>query len=131
MPKLSGRIEEFCHKMLISSSQTAAARESGYSLKSAANKASDLMRRPEVIDRIKELRDKQDRALIKANIADIKERQERLTELVRNDVKTDVSSMDVTRAIAELNKMDGSYAPEKHAVLGDILIKVVYDNKDD
>ena len=33
------------------------------------------------------------------------------------------------QAIAELNKMGGDYAPEKHAVLGDILIEVVYRSK--
>lgn len=33
-------------------------------------------------------------------------------------------------AIAELNKMEGDYAPEKHAVLGDIVIEIVHRDKE-
>lgn len=33
------------------------------------------------------------------------------------------------QAIAELNKMEGDYAPEKHAVLGGIVIEIVHRDK--
>ena len=32
-------------------------------------------------------------------------------------------------AIRELNKMEGDYAPEKHAVLGDIVIEIVHRDR--
>ncbi len=35
------------------------------------------------------------------------------------------------KAVAEHNKMEGDYAPEKHAVLGDIEITIVHKDKDD
>ena len=40
-----------------------------------------------------------------------------------------ITGMVVTRAIAEHNKMEGDYAPEKHAVLGDIEITIVHKDK--
>ncbi len=43
--------------------------------------------------------------------------------------KDTITGMVVTRAIAEHNKMAGDYAPEKHAVLGDIEITIVHKDK--
>jgi len=34
------------------------------------------------------------------------------------------------QGISELNKMEGDYAPEKHAVIGDIVLRVKYDDTD-
>ncbi|KKL58420.1 hypothetical protein LCGC14_2225590 [marine sediment metagenome] len=41
-----------------------------------------------------------------------------------------ITGMVVTRAIAEHNKMAGDYAPEKHAVLGDIEITIKHEDKE-
>lgn len=43
-----------------------------------------------------------------------------------SSVTTTLKLRDPLAAIAELNKMEGDYAPERHAVIGDILIEVVY-----
>lgn len=43
-----------------------------------------------------------------------------------SSITTTMKLRDPIAAIQELNKMRGSYAPKKHAVLGDILVEVVY-----
>lgn len=43
-----------------------------------------------------------------------------------SSITSTIKLRDPIAAVQELNKMRGSYAPERHAVLGDILIEVVY-----
>ncbi len=45
-------------------------------------------------------------------------------------VDTTVNLRDPIPAIVEHNKMDGSYAPEKHLLLGDIKIEIEYVDRD-
>lgn len=40
-----------------------------------------------------------------------------------------ITARDRIHAVSEHNKMEGDYAPEKHAVLGDILIEIVHRDK--
>lgn len=42
---------------------------------------------------------------------------------------TKIKLINPIQAIAEHNKMGGDYAPEKHAVMGDIVIEVIYVNR--
>lgn len=41
----------------------------------------------------------------------------------------DITARDRIHAVSEHNKMEGDYAPEKHAVLGDIEITIVHRDK--
>lgn len=51
------------------------------------------------------------------------------TERSLRGTRSTLKLRDPVQAIAELNKMDGDYAPEKHAVIGDIRISVVFKDK--
>lgn len=90
---------------------TKAAIAAGYSEKSAASMACQLLKNPKVQARIKKLADDAKRL----TIMDTCERQERLTEIARN-VHIDPAA--AIRAIDILNKMDGKY-----------LVKIEIDTK--
>jgi len=49
-------------------------------------------------------------------VATVKERKEKLTQIMKGDKYNPI------QAIAELNKMGGDYAPDKHIIEGEILI---------
>ena len=53
------------------------------------------------------------------------EKLQLLSEYARMNPK----KVNPVEAIREINKMEGDYAPEKHAVVGDIIIEVVYKDK--
>ena len=57
------------------------------------------------------------------------ERKRRLTSLIRQPLPKLIDARSRIMAIAELNRMEGSYPVEKHALLGDILIEVVYEER--
>ncbi|MDP2727067.1 MAG: hypothetical protein Q8P59_05950 [Dehalococcoidia bacterium] len=56
----------------------------------------------------------------------VEERRLRLSELAELDNSKLVSPV---AAIAELNKMDGSYAPERHLIAGEVILRVVHDSE--
>ncbi|MDP2727274.1 MAG: hypothetical protein Q8P59_06995 [Dehalococcoidia bacterium] len=56
----------------------------------------------------------------------VEERRTRLSELARADNQRLTSPI---AAIAELNKMDGSYAPERHLIAGEVILRVVRDSE--
>ena len=54
-----------------------------------------------------------------------------LEKIYKHEPDTDTITAQVTiKAVAEHNKMEGDYAPEKHAVLGDIEITIVHRDKE-
>lgn len=92
-----------------------------YSMEVLAVNASRLANSTKVKLRLGELRG----AVASVNIMKVTERQERLSEIARanvillkrdSDVEADVRFTDNIRAIAELNKMDGDYAPERKQI---------------
>jgi hypothetical protein len=81
--------------------------------------ASRLARKSKIVARITELRQQ----VVDKSIMDVTERKQVLTLIGRFGGKVAIP------AIAELNKMDGSYAPEKHAILGKYEVEVEYTDR--
>ena len=105
MPQLKNiRHERFCQEVAAGKSQIEAARAAGYAEISIKTSPYVLIKRPEVIARIKELRD----LTFTENIMSIIERKEKLSNIARNG-----GSYSAIAAIAELNKMDGAYPPTR------------------
>jgi len=68
-------------------------------------------------------------SIAEGNIANASERKTILTEIAREKRIRPATPKETVLAIAELNKMEGDYAPEKHATLGNIIVEVVYRDK--
>lgn len=127
MPPLKNQQHElFCLAICSGMSQQDAYIEAGYVVEGARFSASHLATNPNIIRRRGELSAKTETDTVMPVTA----RKERLSELAREDIKQPVTAKEVVQSIAELNKMDGSYAPEKHAIIGDILIEVIYIDRD-
>ncbi len=92
----------------------------------AAN-ASRLANSERIVTRLQELN-----APAVARIQSTKEAKLKVLEKIyTHEPDSDtITGMVVTRAIAEHNKMTGDYAPEKHAVLGDIEITIKHEDKE-
>ena len=101
--KLSPKQEKFCLEFRRrDGSKRDAAIAAGYSPKTAAAQATELLKNPEIIRRIAQLaNDAERKAIISIN-----ERQEVLSAIARDPTKED---RDRIRAIDILNKMDGNY----------------------
>lgn len=101
--KLSPKQEKFCLEFRRrDGSKKEAAIAAGYSAKTAAAQATELLKNPEIIKRIAQLaNDAERKAIISIN-----ERQEVLSAIARDPTKED---RDRIRAIDILNKMDGNY----------------------
>ncbi|KKM88985.1 hypothetical protein LCGC14_1253240 [marine sediment metagenome] len=109
--------------------------QAGYAVKGARANASRLIAKDSFQQRLKALQvgiaTKTTEIAVKTavqNIMTAEERKVRLTVLANEDNATQYGYQRAPNisAIAELNKMAGDYAPEKHAVLGNIVIEVVY-----
>lgn len=123
-PLKNARHEKFVLNLLKGMTQTEAAIQAGYASSRAYETSSELVRKSKIIARREELQV----ATATEGVLTVTQRKERLSELAKED---NTGQFGLNRspnisAIAELNKMEGSYAPEKHAILGDILIEVVY-----
>ncbi|KKK90279.1 hypothetical protein LCGC14_2724720, partial [marine sediment metagenome] len=96
----------------------------GYSPNGVDVIASNLLRNTKIIARREALQE----STASKDVLTVTQRKERLSVLAKenNTGQFGFNRTPNISAIAELNKMDGSYAPEKHAILGDILIEVVY-----
>lgn len=101
--KLSPKQEKFCLEFRRrDGAKKEAAIAAGYSTKTAAAQATELLKNPEIIRRIAQLaNDAERKAIISIN-----ERQEVLSKIARDETKDD---RDRIRAIDILNKMDGNY----------------------
>jgi phage terminase small subunit len=106
-PLKSTREERFCLELASGCSLTEAARKAGYSPRSANNQGFLLSVKETIKARVKELQE----TMFSEKIANVIERKERLTEIIRTT--ENLKPNDVIAAIAELNKMEGSYAPTK------------------
>ena len=122
---LNQRQERFCLEYITNSNATEAAIKAGYSPRTAQVIASQNLSKIMIRDRIQELQ----LQTTNPKIADVIERKEILTQIAQDAHKQPITAQDKVRAISELNKMEGDYAPEKHAVLGDIEITIVHKDK--
>ena len=119
----NARHEKFVICLLKGMTQTDAAIEAGYAVPTARITASKLLTKTNILQRRKVLQD----LTVTDTVLPILKRKELLSEQASQPLANkNVTGKERVSAIAELNKMDGSYAPEKHAILGDILIEVVY-----
>jgi len=129
MPILkNSRHEKFCLALVRGMSQTDAAIEAGYSPKWAVTMAHRLSRKDYIIKRREEL----SKLAQSKTIMTVKQRKERLSELAKEPIKQPATAREVVQSIAELNKMEGEYAPTKTELTGKgggpVKIEVVYDN---
>ena len=108
--------EKFCLSIFTGKSGQDAAIEAGYSVKAARQIASRLLTKANIVARLQELQAK----AASAKIMDVVERKERLTEIARETVegKFGIIRQGNLQAIAELNKMEGEYAPQKAELTG-------------
>ena len=107
-------------------SSTESAIKAGYEPASAKVTASRMLRYDNIAERITLLN-----APAVLRVQSTKEAKLQVLEDIythKPDSET-ITGMVVTRAIAEHNKMAGDYAPEKHAVLGNIEITIKYEDK--
>ena len=120
----NARHEKFVVNLVKGMTQKAAALQAGYSPNGVDVIASNLLRNAKIIARREALQE----STASKDVLTVIQRKERLSVLAKenNTGQFGFNRTPNISAIAELNKMDGSYAPEKHAILGDILIEVVY-----
>ena len=106
---------------------TDAAIKAGYEAKYAGTNADKLLKNTNIAERLAILN-----APAVVRVQSTKDAKLQVLEGIythKPDSET-ITGMVVTRAIAEHNKMAGDYAPEKHAVLGDIEITIVHRDKE-
>ena len=127
---MNQRQEDYAQLLHQGVTQIKAYGDAGFSVNStpetiAAN-ASRLANSDKIVTRLRELN-----APAVARIQSTKEAKLKVLEKIyTHEPDSDtITGMVVTRAIAEHNKMEGDYAPEKHAVLGDIVIEIVHKDK--
>lgn len=126
MTKLNQRQERFCQNIFLGKTATDASILAGYSPSSAAVNTTKLLRNTNIVARIRELQE----ATTSDSVATVTKRKELLTEIADEKHEEPVKAGERIRAIAELNKMEGDYAPDKHVVLGDIEITIVHRDKE-
>lgn len=159
--KLNERQEKFCLEIFSGKSATKAAKDAGYSSKTAYSIGHENLKKPEIQARIQEL----NKEATDAAVMDVIERKHRLSEMGRGKVTdhlaeeggvevdrekagniaelkrsewrggkdgraeektTTVKLHNPLTAIAELNKMEGTYEPEKHHLTSEpIIVKVI------
>ena len=133
IPIMSPRQEKFCLAYLSAASASEAAISAGYN----SDHAKLLMRRPAVIARISELKERQTKAMLQnqvdAAIANVKERKERLTTFVREDLATPEGMLkrgSNIRAIEELNKMERIYETRLEANIDNRTVNIYVVDKE-
>ena len=122
---LNSRQKLFCKYLLQGKTATEAAVRAGYSPKFARNNAPKLLHNTTIQRYLSEIQD----AITQGNIAKLTEKKEILSAIARSERRIPVTAREQTLAIAELNKMEGDYAPDKHATLGNIIVEVVYRDR--
>ncbi len=120
--KLTVKQEKFINAYLYLGNATQAAIQAGYSPKSADVIAAQNLGKASIIARRAELEAKTAPAFEMS----IQERRARLSEIAKAEFREPVTAKESILAIAELNKIGGDYAPEKHAVLGKVIFEIVH-----
>ena len=110
MVQLSQSNETFCQRLFVTGDQPQSYLDAGHECKDllvASAAATRLLKNVKIQERMAELNER----VAKGTVATVQERKEILTTIARD------KSPERTRAIQELNKMDGAYAPEQLEVL--------------
>ncbi len=129
---LTQKQETFTQNLFKGLSQREAYIQAGYSSGSSVTtidrNAHELAKNSKIITRYDEL----NQPARNAAIATVEERQERLSVFVREDINGQhgVTRHSNIQAIAELNKMGGDYAPEKHRIELDLPVNIIYKLKE-
>ena len=105
---------------------TEAAIGAGYESKYASTNTEKLLKNTSIIERLAILRAP---AAVRALSTKAKKLEILENIYTHEPLPEQITSIDRIRAVAEHNKMEGDYAPEKHAVLGDIEITIVHKDK--
>ncbi len=123
--KLTLKQEKFINNYIKSGNGTQSVIGAGYNCKDetvAKSIACENLTKPYIMKRKQEILAKTERETVLSLI----ERKEKLSNIVRHSIEMPVSAGHIIAAADQLNKLDGSYPPEKHAVIGDILIEVIH-----
>ena len=121
MAVMNEQQSEFCRLVVRGVSGTAAYMKAyGCGEKSAESGASRLLRNAKVQEEIARLRSAADRRAV----MDRQERMERLSKAAE-DCQREGRYGEMQRAIAELNRMDGAYEPERVEVSGSLGVGAV------
>ena len=124
MPALKNpRIERFAQALFTSDKRYPAS--AGLTVGYCPAYSRSLAARPDVRMRLEELKEASASKLTMS----VKEREERLSEIARQKIDVPVTAAQVTGAIAELNKMGGDYAPEKHIIAQKVIFEVRYQRE--
>lgn len=134
---LNVRQEKFCLEYIKCGNATEAAIEAGYAEKYAGQNADKLLKNTKIQDRLKELREQFE----SEKIADITEMQQKLTEIIRQQMIEEVpmvvnngdwsevqmvekksSIRDVINAITTLGKMQGAFTDRLNVNLEPVVI---------
>ena len=108
MPPLkNSRYERLCFEIIMGASHAEAARRAGFSIKQARHIAYRTLRRPEIVARIEELRVE----TASERVMNIIDRKALLSTIARDSASKNPFA--AIAALAEINRMEGSYAPEK------------------
>jgi phage terminase small subunit len=106
-PLKNSQHEKLVYEIAMGCSHAEAARRAGYSPKTGKYHVHNILARKDVSARLEELR----RITNSERVMSIAERKEELSRIAR-DVEKRRPQVAIS-AIAELNKMDGAYAPER------------------
>ena len=126
--KLNSRQHRFVLNLLSGMSQTDAYIKAGYNcngIGTAAACATDLLKIPKVSEELDRLRQ---RGVAKIT-APLTERLEILAEIARHGIEMPVSAGHKIAAVAEINKVEGSYAPSRHLIGQRVEIEIVHTER--
>ena len=120
--ELTQKQERFCVEYYRTGDKRQSAVSASYSLKSASVIPSLNLAKPEIQERIRQLREQEE----KEAIADVQERKGKLTQVYRKPLPTKVSAREQVMAITEHNRMDGSYPAERAPVKVEVVRSFIF-----
>ncbi len=118
MSKLTAKQEKFAQCYALSLNATKAAKDAGYSEKTAHSIGDENLRKPAIQARLKELTQPAE----SRRIASIDERNEIASDIMKNiELDDNISTADRLRAMDILNKASGVYIERKQVLIsGDV-----------
>jgi len=126
MYKLNQRQRMFTINYFKTGNATQSAINAGYAPTRAEVTGSELVRNSKVSEYLAELNTQMQTSVVTKK----EQKLQKLEQIYEHEpLPETISARDRILAISEHNKMDGDYAPEKHALLGNIVIEVIYRDK--
>ncbi len=131
-PLEDARHELYCQGIVRGLSGGRAAEEAGYELTSAHVQSSRLLKNDKVKARIAELQGAVAARVVSDKVMTVQAQEERLTEIASEDIvsrdKYPIRDGNL-RALEQLAKRQGLYAPDKLLALGDIVVTVKHQDE--